>query len=43
MLSRFAPNDIVLEEFKLYPLTMCCFIKRTQNVPSYFLAVTYLY
>lgn len=40
MLSRFAPNDILLEEFKLYPLTMCRFIKGAQKCTKLFLTVT---
>mgnify|MGYP004560251455 CR=1 FL=1 len=36
MLSRFAPNDIVSEELKLYPLTMYCFIKKAQECTKLF-------
>ncbi len=36
MLSRFAPNDILLEELKLSPLAMCCFIKGTQKCTKLF-------
>lgn len=36
MLSRFAPNDIVRKSLKLYPLTMCCFIKRIQKCTKLF-------
>ena len=37
MLSRFAPNDILQEEFKnYYPLTMCRFIRGTQKCTKLF-------
>ena len=40
MLSRFAPNDILLEEFKTISFNHVLFLKGTQKCTKFFFTIT---